>query len=102
MSRLIYRKITVASLILLIAGGYLVPLVSMNGEVSVPIVYAQDSPSGSEYLLWEEYGGIWCDAEKVPPSDGEGNSFPGNMSYEDDLMCWAAAACNVLEWTGWG
>jgi len=102
MSRLIYRKITVASLILLIAGGYLVPLVSMNGEVSVPIVYAQDSPSGSEYLLWEEYGGIWCDVEKVPPSDGEGNSFPGNMSYEDDLMCWAAAACNVLEWTGWG
>lgn len=101
MASLMCRKIVVCSLLLIVVG-YPFSLFSGNAAGSVPIVYAQDAPRGSEYLLWEEYGGVWCDAEKVPPSDGEGNGFPGNMSYEDDLMCWAAAACNVLEWTGWG
>jgi PKD repeat protein len=43
----------------------------------------------------------WCDAEKSPPSDGEGwdEITPG---ANDDKKCWAAAASNVLEWTGWG
>jgi hypothetical protein len=35
-------------------------------------------------------GGSFCDAEKSPTND------------EDDYLCWAAAAANVLEWTGWG
>ena len=47
-------------------------------------------PTGESYLLYEEWGGTWSDAEKLP----------GNT--EDDLMCWAAAASNALEWTGWG
>jgi hypothetical protein len=47
-------------------------------------------PQGSTYLLTDNYGGSWCDAEKSPTNS------------EDDLMCWAAAASNALEWTGWG
>jgi hypothetical protein len=42
------------------------------------------------YMLPDHWGGTWADAEKA--SD----------NTEDDLMCWAAAAANVLEWTGWG
>ena len=36
------------------------------------------------------WGGTYYDAEKTPPGDS------------DDEMCWAAAASNVLAWTGWG
>ena len=42
------------------------------------------------YYLWDDWGGTWADAEKNLPND------------DDDLMCWAAASSNVLEWTGWG
>lgn len=42
------------------------------------------------YYLWDDYGGTYSDAEKNPDNT------------EDDLMCWAAAASNVLAWTGWG
>jgi hypothetical protein len=41
------------------------------------------------YYLWDNSGGTWADADKTATSN-------------DDLMCWAAAASNVLEWTGWG
>jgi hypothetical protein len=41
------------------------------------------------YYLWDNSGGTWADAEKT-------------TAGTDDLMCWAAAASNVLEWTGWG
>ena len=102
MSNLVYLKIGAYSLILLAVLNLPVSSFNANMTFSVSDVYAQDSPSGSDYFLWEEYGGMWCDAEKEPPSDGEGNTVPGNMTYEDDMMCWAAAACNVLEWTGWG
>ena len=48
------------------------------------------TPSGTSYLLYESWGGTWSDAEKSP------------SNTEDDLLCWAGAASNVLEWTGWG
>lgn len=41
-------------------------------------------------MLYDHHGGAWCDAEKT-----SGNT-------EDDMMCWAATASNVLQWTGWG
>jgi hypothetical protein len=41
------------------------------------------------YYLWDNSGGTWADAEKTTVGT-------------DDLMCWAAAASNILEWTGWG
>jgi len=55
------------------------------------------TPTGASYMLCESWGGAWCDAEKLPP-DTWGDP-PGTG---DDFMCWAGAASNVLEWTGWG
>ena len=46
--------------------------------------------ASQDYFVFEEYGGWWYDAEKT--SD----------NTEDDLLCWAAAASNVMEYTGWG
>ena len=45
---------------------------------------------GIDYFVYNDYGGSWSDAEK------------NNVNTEDDLMCWAAASSNVLDWTGWG
>lgn len=44
----------------------------------------------SSYYVYDQWGGSYQDAEKSP------------TNTEDDLMCWAAAASNVLTWTGWG
>jgi hypothetical protein len=50
-----------------------------------------DPPAGSdEFRVDLAYGGRWCDAEKT------------RASKRDDLACWAAAAANMLAWTGWG
>ena len=54
-----------------------------------------DTSTGTTYLLWENHGGFWADAEKAP------NSIPP-YNDEDDLLCWAATCSNMLEWTGWG
>ena len=49
-------------------------------------------PTGESYFIFEDWssGNSWCDAEKSP-SDSD-----------DNLMCWAAAASNILAWGGWG
>jgi hypothetical protein len=47
-------------------------------------------PKGVTYMLHENWGGTWSDTEKSPHSS------------EDDKLCWAAAASNILDWTGWG
>lgn len=41
-------------------------------------------------MIFDHWGGIPADAEKRPDT------------AQDDSMCWAAAAANVLEWTGLG
>lgn len=46
--------------------------------------------SALSYYGFSEFGGKWVDAEKLPDN------------LEDDEMCWAAAASNILNWTGWG
>jgi hypothetical protein len=48
------------------------------------------SASAAPYYVWDDWGGTWHDADKTL------------SNAEDDLMCWAAAASNVLDWTGWG
>ncbi len=68
------------------------------------------TPTDTTYYVWSQWGGTpytgnaydyngdpwspephyFLDAEKTPPGDN------------DDLMCWAAAASNILTWTGWG
>lgn len=46
--------------------------------------------SATSFYLWDNWGGTYYDAEKSPTND------------DDDLMCWAASAANILAWTGWG
>ncbi len=48
------------------------------------------SAGASTYYLWENYGGTWSDADKT------------KLNEDDDSMCWAAAAANILAWSGWG
>jgi hypothetical protein len=43
----------------------------------------------SSFMLTTAFGGTWCDADK-------------SFTSQDSQMCWAAAASNMLEWTGWG
>ncbi len=45
---------------------------------------------GASYFVYQQWGGTWQDANKTA------------ANTEDDLMCWAAAASNVLAWAGWG
>ena len=42
------------------------------------------------YMLFDHFGGRFHDVKKTV------------ASTQDDLMCWAAAASNVLAWTKWG
>jgi hypothetical protein len=46
--------------------------------------------ASSVYLVYDQWGGSWQDANKTV------------ANTEDDLMCWAAAASNVLAWGHWG
>jgi hypothetical protein len=59
----------------------------LSGGPGDDVVY--DFNAGG-YLLTEHWGGMSSDADK------------SIFDSDDDLMCWAAAASNVLEWTGWG
>lgn len=64
-------------------------LLDFDGIIGEWLEEEVDTPSGSSFRLWEHYGGFWADAEKDPD--------PG-----DNLLCWAATAANMMEWTGWG
>ena len=52
-------------------------------------ILEDDTPDTSSYYVFDEHGGSWHDVEKSPEND------------DDDEMCWAAAAANILAWTGW-
>lgn len=107
-SRKNWGKVSSAAVLFLISFALISSSFRLTEMVSSPTLGATNSfivhadPDNSSFLLWERDGGTWCDAEKQPPSDGAGNTHPGDDRYEDDLMCWAASASNVLEWTGWG
>ena len=73
---------------------------TFNVTFTVKEASAVDVPTGNSYMLYEHHGYTWVDAEKRWPSDGEG--IGPNPGEEDDLLCWAATASNVMEWTGWG
>ena len=64
-------------------------LPTFNGTPSDWIELEPDIPTGTRFMLFDNYGGWWADAEKNPA--------PG-----DDLLCWAGTSSNILEWTGWG
>ena len=67
---------------------------------SLQLMVFADNPTGTSYILYEEHGYTWVDAEKRRYDDGGGiGPDPGE---DDDWLCWTATASNVLEWTGWG
>ena len=56
--------------------------------LAVVLSAASSGPAGaSTYRVYDQWGGTFHDANKT-----------GN---DDSLMCWAAAASNILDWTGW-
>lgn len=64
-------------------------------KVKIPVILValvfSLSLAGSGFAdTYQPYGSDWLDAEKSP------------TNTEDDLMCWAAAASNILAWSGWG
>ena len=77
-------------------------ILDFDGNLTAWIEQEVDTATGTSYLLHENHGGYWADAEKAPGSDGVGNPAPDNPGDEDDLACWAATDSNMLEWTGWG
>lgn len=44
----------------------------------------------TKYMLHENWGGSWSDADK------------SRKNRDDDMLCWAASAANLLQWTRWG
>jgi len=61
-----------------------------DGAPAAWVESEHDTPTGTSFMLYENFGGFWADAEKSP------------TNTEDDLLCWAATASNMMEWTGWG
>ncbi len=59
-------------------------LAAMAVGIAGPAVWA------STYFVYDTWGGTWHDANKTA------------ANTEDDLMCWAATASNVLAWGKWG
>jgi len=49
------------------------------------------------YFVWDTWG------YQDPLRDANKIELPGSVldNTEDDLMCWAAAASNILDWGGW-
>jgi len=85
-----YNVIIIISIILAAAG--MVSATAYGSPVGydgAPPPVGGATPTGTSYMLTDNYGGSWADAEKT------------QANTEDDLMCWAAAASNVLEWGGW-
>lgn len=71
------RKLTVGALVGL--------LVFLAGWAEArPLTYT------TNYLVTYQWGGTWQDANKTA------------ANTEDDNMCWAAAASNILAWGDWG
>lgn len=46
--------------------------------------------ANSTYMIFDDWGGTWADADKTL------------ANTQDDNLCWAASASNILQWTGWG
>ena len=58
--------------------------------LSVAALGATNVAFGISYFGYDDFGGTWHDANKTA------------ANTEDDDMCWAAAASNILDWAGWG
>jgi hypothetical protein len=66
-------------------------LILLPALCPVGVAIGDATPRGVRYMGYEQWGGTWSDVEKDA----------GNAS-EESLLCWAYAAANILDWTGWG
>ena len=57
--------------------------------LAIVLVWPFSNVQAVSYFGYEQYGGTWHDAEKTL------------SNTEDDDLCWAAAASNILDWAGW-
>jgi len=73
-----------------------------DGDTSLYASLGDATPTGDSYMLVDHWGGSWQDAEKEPGSDDNADTGDDWGNLDDDLMCWAAAASNMLKWTNWG
>ncbi len=64
-------------------------LTNISADHTIEVIFTSDSETLSSYFGFEEFGGNWNDAEKSWENP------------DDDWMCWAMAASNILDWTGW-
>lgn len=71
-------------------GSILLALVFSAETTRGDTIVLNGSPQGTRYRLFDMFGGTWQDAEK------------SSDNTEDDMMCWAAQASNLLAWTGFG
>jgi hypothetical protein len=56
----------------------------------IVLLFAHNLKAESEFRIDLTYGGTWHDAEK------------SSSNKNDDWLCWAASAANVLTWSKWG
>lgn len=61
----------------------------ISTDHTIQAIFTTTSSTTSSYFGFEEYGGRWQDVNKSPTNP------------DDDWMCWAIAAANILDWTGW-
>ncbi len=62
----------------------------LSAVIFFVIVFAGPAAAGRYLPYGDTYGVGWFDANKT------------GANPDDDLMCWAAAASNILAWGGWG
>ena len=65
-------------------------LAQLVAVITAILGFASSRPATDVHRVDLAFGGTWRDAEKC------------RANKEDDGLCWAAAAANVLAWTGWG
>ena len=67
------------------------PFTALLSAVFIFILVFTSHASAGRFLPYgDTYGVGWFDANKTESNE------------QDDLMCWAAAASNILAWGGWG
>lgn len=55
----------------------------------ITLIFAGNARAQERYMLTGMHGGWWMDADK------------SSANHDDDLLCWAAVAGNLLSWGGW-
>ncbi len=55
----------------------------------IALVWFANSAYATSYYGYNDFGGTWHDTNK------------SDTNTDDDLLCWAASAANILDWANW-